>query len=95
MMGNEPIELQKIDATRCIRRYYRLWLRPDLFAEICLIRQWGRIGHNGGQVRTEPFENIETAQSALERLVAAKKRRGYEVTGAYRTTRARASLDDA
>ena len=95
MMSDEPIELEKIDATRRIRRYYRLWLRRDLFTTVCLVRQWGRIGNNGGQVRTEPFEDIATAQAALERLMAAKQRRGYEVTSAYETTRPTTSLDDA
>ena len=93
MEYGEPVELEKIDVARGIRRYYRLWLRPDLFAQICLTRQWGRIGHNGGQVRTEPFDDAETAQAALERLVIAKKRKGYKVTGAYRTTRAATSVD--
>ena len=94
MMDDEPIELEKIDATRRIRRYYRLWLRRDLFTTVCLVRQWGRIGNNGGQMRTEPFEDIETARAALERLVSAKQRRGYEVTGAHRTTRTTTSVDN-
>ena len=83
MMGDEPIELEKIDSTCHIRRYYRLWLRRDLFTAVCLVRQWGRIGNNGGQVRTEPFQDIEAAQAALERLVAAKQRKGYRLVDAY------------
>ena len=72
------IELEKVDATRGMRRYYAVWLRSDLFAQVCLVRQWGRIGHRGGQIRTEPYQDIERARTALDRLVAAKRRRGYQ-----------------
>ena len=76
-----PVELEKIDAEKGIQRYYRLWLRPDLFAEISLVRQWGRIGHAGGQFRIEPFADIKSARATLDRLVASKQRRGYQVVG--------------
>jgi predicted DNA-binding WGR domain protein len=74
----DAVELEKIDPTRGMRRYYRLWLRPDLFAPVCLVREWGRIGHAGGKVRIEPFEDVETAQAALERVAVAKRQKGYQ-----------------
>ena len=84
MASGEPIELEKVDVARGIRRYYRLWLRPDLFAEICLVRHWGRIGQAGGHTRVEPFSDIEGAQAALNRLAAAKQRRGYRLASGPR-----------
>ena len=72
------VELEKVDATRGMRRYYTVWLRSDLFAQICLVRQWGRIGNRGGQMRAEPYASIETARSAMDRLIAAKRRKGYQ-----------------
>ena len=72
------IELEKVDPDLGMRRYYTVWLRSDLFAPVCLVRQWGRIGQRGGQMRTEPYENIDKALAVLERLVAAKRRKGYQ-----------------
>ena len=95
MEYGQPVELEKIDVTRGIRRYYRLWLRPDLFAEVCLIRQWGRIGQAGGHARVEPFEDVGTARAKLERLVAAKRRRGYQATGICQITEAVTGIDEA
>ena len=94
MEYGQPVELEKIDVTRGIRRYYRLWLRPDLFAEVCLIRQWGRIGQAGGHARVEPFGDIETAQVALKRLVIAKQRRGYQATGICQITEVVAGINE-
>ena len=74
----DRVELEKIDPARSMRRYYSAWLRADLFAQVCLVRQWGRIDHRGGQVRTETYDDIEGARTALNRLVAAKRRKGYQ-----------------
>ena len=48
----------------------------DLFGGVVLRRQWGRIGTTG-RTRLETHEREETAREVLERIKAAKRRRGY------------------
>jgi WGR domain len=46
------IELHRIDASRIMRRFYRLDIAPDLFGGFLLMKQWGRIGARG-QIKAE------------------------------------------
>jgi predicted DNA-binding WGR domain protein len=57
-------------------RFYRLGLWPDLFGQVCLVREWGRIGRPG-QMRHEFFPDGVKAAFALDRLASAKRKRGY------------------
>ena len=66
-------------AKRCFR-FYRLTLWPDLFGGVSLVREWGRIG-SPGRMRLDPYERLEDAMAALERLARAKRRRGYREVG--------------
>ena len=50
---------------------------PDLFGGVQLIRQWGRIGEDGGQERREHFDDIGLAQAKHDELRDQKVRRGY------------------
>jgi predicted DNA-binding WGR domain protein len=59
-------------------RFYRLELWPDLFGQVCLVREWGRIGRPG-RLRLDPFSDGVCARSARDRLADAKRRRGYQV----------------
>ena len=59
-------------------RFYRLELWPDLFGQVCLVREWGRIGRPG-RLRLDPFSDSTRASSARDRLAGAKRRRGYQV----------------
>ena len=52
-------------------------IAPTLFGEWALIREWGRIG-SGGQVRADPYPNAGAALLAMQEIVRAKKKRGYE-----------------
>lgn len=52
-------------------------IAPTLFGEWALIREWGRIG-SGGQVKADAFQNAGAALLAMQALVRAKKKRGYE-----------------
>jgi len=68
--------LHRNDPARNMRRFYLLDVQPDLFAQWCLIREWGRTGQ-GGQVRAVPFPTESEARAALDQQRQAKERRGY------------------
>ena len=70
------IVLQRIDPKRNALRFYRLALWPNLFGGVSLAREWGRIG-SPGKLRCDAYANAEEAGRALERLVRAKRKRGY------------------
>lgn len=70
------IALTRIRPERNEWRFYRLGLWPDLFGQVCLVREWGRIGRPG-QMRHESFPDGVKAALALDRLASAKRKRGY------------------
>jgi predicted DNA-binding WGR domain protein len=72
------ITLHQIDPARNRQRFYTLQLAPNLFGEWSLIRSWGRLG-TAGQQRTSWYEDPESAESALQRTLAQKQRRGYRL----------------
>ena len=57
-------------------RFYSLQVERDLFGGVVLTRQWGRIGTTG-RTRLEAHSGEEAAREVLERISAAKRRRGY------------------
>ena len=69
--------LTRIQPERNQWRFYRLDLWPDLFGQVCLVREWGRIGRPG-RLRRDPFPDAVLAGQALNRLATAKRRRGYQ-----------------
>ena len=73
-----PTELQmrRIDPARNMRRFYRMSIQPDLFGGASLVREWGRIGSRG-QMMSEQHPDEGRAVTALMKLAAMKKRRGY------------------
>lgn len=58
-------------------RFYSLTLQPTLLGGVDLIRRWGRIGTQGGSTLTETYPDEASAQAALAKLAALKRRRGY------------------
>lgn len=70
--------LEKVAPERNVRRFYRVSIAPTLLGEWALIREWGRIGSLRGQRMEEWFGGPAGAADALARLVAAKRRKGYE-----------------
>lgn len=70
-------ELIRIDRARNTYRFYRLALWPDLFGGIALVREWGRMG-SPGRIRLDLHADEAAARRALERLLRAKCRRGYQ-----------------
>jgi predicted DNA-binding WGR domain protein len=59
-----------------IARYYVLSIEPTLFAEIGLVREWGRIGSRGRRL-VELHGTLPLAGEALDKWLARKKKRKY------------------
>jgi predicted DNA-binding WGR domain protein len=73
------VYLRRISPDRNMSRYYAVDVEVDLFGCMLLVRRWGRIGRAGeGQQRIGEHVSDEAAAQALEALVRAKTRRGYE-----------------
>ena len=70
------VHLVRIDPSRRMWRYYHLDVQPNLFGGFGLVREWGRIGRRG-RLRHDPYLSETEATAALQRLHAAKCRRGY------------------
>lgn len=70
------IALTRIRPERNEWRFYRLDLRPDLFGQICLVRQWGRVGRTD-PCRLDPFPDPVHAARARDQLAATRRRRVY------------------
>jgi predicted DNA-binding WGR domain protein len=67
------LTLTRSDPTKNLHRYYRLDVQPDLFGAWCFIREWGRIGHRGGQSRPRPEFRGPRVRARVRRL---ENRRG-------------------
>lgn len=70
------LHLRRIDPACNMRRFYRLSVQCDLFGGASLIREWGRIGYRG-QVLIETHDDEGKAITALMKLAAVKRKRGY------------------
>jgi predicted DNA-binding WGR domain protein len=70
------VQMRRIDPARNMRRYYRLSVQRDLCGRVSLVREWGRIGFRG-QMMVETHPDEVKAITALMKLAAVKKRRGY------------------
>ena len=70
------VDLKRIDPSLNMRRFYRMSVQPDLFGGACLVWEWGRIGFRG-QMMVETHPDEGNAITALMKLAAVKKRRGY------------------
>ena len=58
-------------------RFYSLTLQTTLLGGVDLVRRWGWLGANSGSTLTETYPDEASAQAALEKLAARKRRRGY------------------
>ncbi|MBP0440435.1 WGR domain-containing protein [Tianweitania sediminis] len=73
---DDAIHLHRIDPARNMARYYRLSSMPGLFGDVCLVREWGRIGRTG-RMRIDLYASFEEACAACEALSRVKRQRGY------------------
>lgn len=75
------ITLYRVDDSQNMHRFYHLRIEQTLFGGWALIREWGRIGSRKGQSREEWFDEPAPAETALQKLEAAKRRKGYSSSG--------------
>lgn len=73
------LHLRRIDPACNMRRFYRMSVQPDLFGGACLVREWGRIGFRG-QMLIEQHDDEGKAVTALMKLAAVKRKRGYALS---------------
>lgn len=76
MQTEDVTHLHRIDPARNMARFYRISSTPSLFGDICLVREWGRIG-KPGRIRIDLYERAEEAIAAREALSLVKRQRGY------------------
>ena len=76
------VYLTRVDASQNMARYYRMTVRPTLFGEWSLVREWGRLGR-GGQVRANAFLEEADALDAMMTLESSKVRKGYRPCQAH------------
>ncbi len=76
----QPYQLyvERRDAARNMARYYAMSIEPNLFGEICLLRQWGRIGSTG-QAKTHSFDGEKEAVALFLEILRQKRKRGYRL----------------
>jgi predicted DNA-binding WGR domain protein len=77
----ENAELVKLVPAQNQARFYRLAIWPDLFGEVSLVREYGRLGQSGGRLRLDPFPDQDAASQAFQRILKRKLRRGYTAAG--------------
>ena len=70
------IVLRRIDPQSNAAQFYMLTLERDLFGNVVVTRQWGRVGTAGRQI-TQPYPTMGEAVEAMTVLAAAKRKRGY------------------
>ena len=83
MHNQDAIHLHRIDPVRNMARFYRISSSPSLFGNVCLVREWGRIGRPG-RMRIDLYVSVEEADAAREALSRAKRQRGYRDVSAVR-----------
>jgi len=73
---SQKIVLTRIRPEKNERRFYAVDVSRDMFGQISVSRNWGRIGTSGRQ-RYDPYPNIRAAQQALDVIANSKWKRGY------------------
>ena len=69
--------LDRIRPEQNERRFYAMSVTTDLFGNILLLRNWGRIG-TAGRVRFDLCSGTTEAKTAFDELARTKHRRGYK-----------------
>ncbi len=77
-MISQPYHLyvERSDASKNMARYYAMSIEPNLFGDVCLLRNWGRIGTKG-QMMVHHFRREEEAVLLFLDLLKRKRARGY------------------
>ena len=72
-----PVPLRRIEPAKNMARFYALEVERDLFGRHVLVRRWGRIG-TAGKIRLDEHTGEGEARTALQKLQATKRRKGYQ-----------------
>ena len=75
-IGQTTIQLQRIDASRNMARFYHLSIETDLFGDIVAVRRWGRVGRAGREMM-QRHRSVLDASIEVARQARAKRHRGY------------------
>ncbi len=75
--------LERVNYEHRVNRWYVVAVQASLFDEVALIRFWGSRGTDFQQMRVDPFDDVDTARDAAERLIREKVRKGYRIAGEY------------
>ncbi len=75
-MPSNTVYLRRIDPGRHMARFYALTVDRDLFGQVLLVREWGRISMSC-RARHDPHASEAEASAALAALANAKRARGY------------------
>jgi hypothetical protein len=59
------------------RRYYRAIIQRDLLGEWTLVRSWGSLDNNRGQIRTELINTYDQCMSIMGDIAKRRAYRGY------------------
>jgi predicted DNA-binding WGR domain protein len=73
---SQKIVLTRIRPEKNERRFYAVDISRDMFGQISVSRNWGRIG-TSGRLRYDRYPNIHAAQQALYVIANSKRKRGY------------------
>jgi predicted DNA-binding WGR domain protein len=73
----DVVHMRRIDPARNMARFYEVSLEPSLFGTWTVVRRWGRIGGQG-RIRLWLCDGADDAFDRIQRLIAAKRRRGYQ-----------------
>ena len=73
----QAVLLRRVDPESGAARFYSLVIERDLFGQVVLVRNWGRIGTRGREL-VEEHATEDDALRAMQKLVEIKRRRGYE-----------------
>lgn len=73
----EAAYLERMNPAANMARFYRVAIEPGLFGDVAVVRQWGRIGTQGQELRTW-LSDATTAKALAAKAVEQKRRRGYQ-----------------
>lgn len=77
------LRLEARDPSRNIARRYSINISRDLFGELVVELEWGRIG-SAGQRRSYAFPNSEDAERFFNRVIANRARAPRRIGVSYR-----------
>lgn len=71
------LRLQRIRPQKNERRFYAVTVTTDLFGQVVLVRNWGRVS-TGGRLRWDLYTDLSAAETSLRDLARRKRQRGYQ-----------------